>query len=453
MKTRNAEHGTRNGVGSATRILALVIVGAALLVAAVAPAETLLLQGATVHTVSGATLSPGYVVLVDGKIAAVGNSFEVNGLPTLVDLKGLHLYPGLILLDTTLGLKEIGAVRATVDEAEVGEFTPDVQSWIAVNPDSELLPVARANGVAYFEPVPQGSVVAGKSALLALDGWTTEQMTVKKPLALHVFWPAMELNLTPREQAPDKAKWKPLEDQAKERAAKLRALDDFFKEAQVYAKAKDAAGNGQATAPTPDPSWEAMLPFVRGERPVVVHADEVRQIKSAIAWAATNQFKIILAGGLDAWRVADLLATNRIPVIYAHVFTLPGRDTDAYDVQFRAPEVLRKAGVTVAFTVGGGFAASLAKNLPYEAAQAAAFGLPADEAVKGITLYPAQFAGVADRLGSIEAGKDATLVAMDGDVLDLRANVKRMWIAGKEVSLESRHTRLYEKYKNRPKAK
>jgi len=362
------------------------------------------------------------------------------------------LYPGMIALDTALGLKEIGAVRATVDEREVGEFTPDVQSWIAVNPDSELLPVARANGVSHFEPAPQGAVVAGQSALVALDGWTTEQMVVKKPLALHVFWPNVELSTTPKDQARDKAKWKSLDEQAKERIAKFRALDDFFKEAQAYAKAKDAAGKGQAEAPTPDPSWEAMVPFVRGERHLVIHADEIRQIKAALAWAATNHWKIILAGGRDAWRAADALAQAKVPVIYEHVFTQPVRDTDAYDVHFRAPEVLRQAGVTVVFGTGVD-SASLVKNLPFQAAQAVAFGFPANEAVKGLTLYPAQLAGVADRLGSIEAGKDATFFAMDDDILDIRANVKRMWIAGKEVSLESRHTRLYEKYKNRPKAK
>jgi len=460
MKVTSYELRVTSRLRMALRITALMAMGTVLLLSTPAGAETLLLKGAAVHTVSGAALSQGEVLIQNGKVVQV---FDVSKqtltrrlLPTdtvEVDLKGLHLYPGLVLLDASLGLEEIRAVRATVDEAEVGEFTPDVQSWIAVNPDSELLPVARANGVAYFEPVPQGSAVAGQSALLALDGWTTEQMTVRKPLALHVFWPRMELNMTPKEQAPDKAKWKSLDEQTKERAAKLRALEDFFKEAQAYAKAKDAAGKGEATAPTPDPSWEAMLPFVRGERSLVIHADEVRQIKSAVAWVATNQFKVILAGGLDAWRVAGLLATNRIPVIFEHVFALPSRDSEAYDAHFRAPEVLRKAGVTVAFTVGGGFAAALAKNLPYEAAQAVAFGLPADEAVKGITLYPAQIAGVADRLGSIEAGKDATLFAMDGEVLDIRANVKRMWIAGKEVSLENRHTRLYEKYKNRPKTK
>lgn len=428
-----------------------ILVGLVWLLAARAAAETLLLKGATVHTVSGQPISAGEVLVRDGRIAVVGKSVAASDA-TVVDLNGLHLYPGMIALDTSLGLREIGGVRATRDEREVGEFTPDVQSWIAINPDSELLPVARANGVSHFEPVPEGGVVAGQSGLVALEGWTPEQMTVRKPLALHVYWPKMELNTTPRDQARDKSRWKSLDEQAKERAAKLRALDDFFKEAQAYAKARAAAGKGQAETPTPDPAWEAMLPFVRGERPIAIHADEVRQIKAAVAWAATNGWKIILAGARDAWRVADLLATNQVPVIYGNIFTQPARDTDSYDVHFRAPAVLSKAGVKVAFGISL-YRDSLVKNLPYEAAQAAAFGLPAEEAVKGVTLYPALFAGVEERLGSIEAGKDATFFAMDGDILDIRASVKRMWIAGKEVSLENRHTRLYEKYKSRPKAK
>lgn len=432
--------------------LPLWLAGLLLQLATGASAETFLLKGATIHRVSAEPIPAGEVLIRDGKIAAVGKSVGVTNVP-VVDLSGLHLFPGMIALDTALGLTEIGGVRVTVDTREVGEFTPDVQSWIAVNPDSELLPVARANGVAHFEPAPQGGVVAGQSGLVALEGWTSDEMTVKKPLALHVYWPPLGLDSTPREQLREKTNWKSLEEQAKNRAARLRALDDFFKEAQAYARARDAATKGQATTPTPDPSWEAMLPYVRGERPLTIHADDANQIRSCVAWAATNNWKIILAGGREAWQVAGLLATNRVPVVYEHVFTRPARDTDAYDTQFRAPAILQKAGVKVAFALRGEFSASLTKNLPYEAAQAVAFGLPADEALRGLTLYPAQFCGVADRLGSIEPGKEATVFVMDGDILDIRANVKRMWIAGKEVGLESRHTRLYEKYRNRPKLK
>jgi imidazolonepropionase-like amidohydrolase len=186
--------------------------------------------------------------------------------------------------------------------------------------------------------------------------------------------------------------------------------------------------------------------------PVTVHADEIRQIRAAVQWAATNHYKIILAGARDAWRAAQLLASNNVPVVYEQTFLLPHRDTDSYEAQFKAPALLQAAGVKVAFSYGAdSFHAAIAKNLPYTAAQAVAFGLPDVEALKGLTLYPAQIAGVDDRFGSIEPGKDATLFAADGDILDIRSNIKRMWIAGKEISLENRHTRLYEKYKNRPR--
>jgi imidazolonepropionase-like amidohydrolase len=430
---------------SAFRLTAMICLGVSS--ATMAPAETILLRGATVHTVSGETFSPGDVLIQDGKIAAVGKNLTVPD-GTILDLMGEQLYPGLIALDTTLGLTEIGAVRATDDTREVGDYTPDVESWIAVNPDSELLPVARGGGIAYFEPVPQGNIVSGQSGLVRLDGWTSEQMAARKPLALHVFWPDLTLDTTPKEKYSDASKWKSLEDQDKQRRLKVRELDEFFAEARAYARAKDAMTNGVAR-PEKIPAWEAMLPYVRGELPVTVHANELRQIKSAVAWAVTNRFKIIIAGGRDAWRVADLLATNHIPVIYESAQSQPARDTDSYDTQFKAPEVLHAAGVTVLFSIGG---ATLVKNMPYAAAQAVAFGLPEDEAIKGLTLYPAQVAGVDGWLGSIEPGKEATLIAVDGDLLDIRTNVKQMWIAGKPMSLESRHTRLYDKYKNRPKA-
>jgi len=383
----------------------------------------------------------------------VGKAVSAGGAATL-DLTGQHLYPGMIALNTLLGLMEIEAVRSTLDTTEVGEdFTPDVESWIAVNPDSELIPVTRANGITAFEPVPEGHIISGQSALEATTGWTTEQMIIRKPIALHLFWPSLELDTTPKEKARDKSKWKSLEDQARERRTRLGAIQDFFDEAKAYAKAKDAAAKGQAAAPELIPAWEAMLPYVRGELPITVHADEVRQIRAAIHWAETNHWNVILAGGRDAWMVADLLAAKKIPVIYGQTFALPSRDTASYEAQFRAPDILYRAGVQVTFSLGSdSFDAPLIRNLPYSAAQAVAFGLPEAEALKGLTLYPAELAGVADRLGSIEPGKDATLFAADGDILDIRANVKRMWIAGKEVSLENRQTRLYERYKNRPRS-
>ena len=414
-------------------------------------AQTILFTDAIIHTVANGTITNGAVLVESNRITGVFNFASSNTVhlsvpsdATFVKLNRQHLYPGLIALNTGLGINEIDAIRATQDSYEVSDgFTPEVQSWIAVNPDSEMLPVARANGIAYFEPVPQGKVVSGQSALLSMDGWTWEQMIVKKPVALHIFWPEIGLDTTPKERSGDPSKWKSLEDQDKNRLKKLRELDEFFAEARAYAKAKASSKSLDKT-----PSWEAMLPFLQGKAPLVIHADEGRQIKSAVNWAVTNQFQIAIAGGRDAWMVADLLATNKIPVIYEHIFTQPTRDTESYDSHFSAPGILSKAGVTVAFCVGG---ATGVRNLPYSGAQAIAFGLPEAAALKGISLYPAQILGVADRLGTIVVGKEATLFICDGNIFDLRANVKRMWIGGKEVSLESRHTKLYEKYKNRPK--
>ena len=440
------------------RAMWLLLACSGICVAGRLDAETTLLTGATVHTVSGPTLTNAPVWIKDGRITSVGNSIN-SPADRIVKLDGLHLFPGLIAATTSLGLVEIAAVRATVDTKEVGDYTPDVESWIAVNPDSELIPVARANGITHALAVPAGGAVAGQSGLIVLDGWTAADMTVRKPVALHVFWPNMELDTTPKEEFKDKTKWKSLEEQSKERREKVKALQDFFQEARAYAKARSAGGKDGLPIEPIVPAWEAMLPYARGELPIMIHADDERQIKAAVQWAATNSCKIILAGARDAWKVARLLGTNNIPVIFERIYNqssglsaTPASDTDRYDVYFSAPEVLRKAGVKVIFSEGiGGDAAANVRNLPYSAAQAVAFGLPPEEALKGITLYPAEVLGVADRLGSIETGKEATLFATDGDILDIRSNVKRMWIAGKEVSLESRHTRLYEKYRNRPR--
>lgn len=414
-----------------------------LLLAVTANAERLLLRGATVHTVSGQTLAPGDV-LVDGKkiveVAAKISAADAR----VIDLKGQHVYPGLIAASTTLGLVEISGVAATRDTAEVGQFTPDVQSWIAVNPDSELIPVARANGITHAQPVPAGGIVPGQSGVIALAGWTTEEMTIRKPVALHLTWPSMDLDTRAREQVRDKASWKSLEDQARDRRARLKDIDEFFSQAKAYARQR----NDNSVVP----AWEAMLPLVRGEIPLMVRADDPRQIKAAVKWADTNGYYIVIVGAREAASVADLLASKKIPVIFDSFFAFPATDTDAYDAQFKTPGILQRAGVKVVFSESARFEAAMVRNLPYVAAQAVAFGMPADEALKGITLYPAQVLGVDERLGSLEAGKEASLFVADGDILDIRSKVKQMWIAGQEVSLSSRHTRLYEKYRGRPTA-
>ncbi len=413
------------------------------LLAFTARAETLLLRGATVHTVAQGTLTPGDVLVRDGKIAAVAARLDEAADRTL-DLTGLHLFPGLISAATDLGLVEISGVRASVDDRETGEFTPEVESWTAVNPDSELIPVARANGLTHFVPVPQGKLLAGTSGLLAARGWTIEDMAIRRRTAMHLFWPDHALKI-PSPTASEKTK--PLDEQARERREKVRTIEQFFADAEAWEKRP--AGSAAV------PAWEAMRPVLRGDVPLMIHADGVREIRAALKWSETRpRLRLVFVGGRDAWMLADELARRKVAVIYSEVFTLPPRGSDAYDVQFRAPGILHRAGVTVAIGAGlSGSAASQQRNLPYLAAQAATFGLPADAALAAITLIPAQLHGVGDILGSIEAGKDASLFAATGDILDIRSEVKRLWISGVAQSLETRHTRLSERYRARPKAK
>ena len=410
---------------------------------AAALAETLLLRGATVHTVTNGTLSPGDVLIRDGRIATVAARIDEPADRTIA-LDGLHLFPGLVSAGTDLGLVEIAGVRATVDDRETGEFTPEVQSWMAVNPDSELIPVARANGVTHFAPIPQGRLLAGASAMMATRGWTIEDMAVRRRTAMHLFWPDHSLKI-PGPDASEKTK--PLDEQARERREKIRNIEQFFADAEAWEKRP--ADSAKV------PAWEAMRDVLRGEIPLMIHADGLREIRAALKWSEPHRWlRIVIVGGRDAWMLADELAKRKIAVIYSEVFALPVRGSDAYDVQFAAPGVLHKAGVSVAISEGLDRAsASGQRNLPYIAAQAAAFGLPPDAALAAITLVPAQLHGVGDKLGSIEAGKDASLFAATGDILDIRSNVKHLWISGVEQSIETRHTRLAERYRARPKGK
>lgn len=404
-------------------------------------AETLLLRGATVHTVARGTLEPGDVLIRDGRIAEVAGRIGAQADRTL-DLKGMHLFPGLISASTDLGLVEIAGVRAAVDDRETGEFTPEVEAWLAVNPDSELIPVARANGVTHFAPVPQGRHVTGTSALMAARGWTIEDMLVRRRSGMHLVWPDHALSVPGPSPA---AKVKPLEEQARERRERVREIEAFFADAEAWSK--------RPAGSEPVPAWEAVQPVLRGEVPLMIHAQDVRQIRAALKWSAAHpKLRVTLVGGRDAWMAAEELAERKIAVIYSEVFALPATPSDAYDTQFAAPAVLHRAGVRVAISEGLERAsASGQRNLPYIAAQAAAFGLPAEAALASITLVPAELHGAGDRLGSIEAGKEASLFAATGDILDIRSEVRHVWIGGEEQSLETRHTRLAEKYRARPK--
>ena len=409
-------------------------------------AESILLKNGTVHTITMGDMEQGDVLIENNRISLVARSIDT---PTdqVIDLEGKHLYPGMIAMTTTLGLLEINAVRSTLDTTEVGQWTPEILSWRAINPDSELIPVARANGITHAQPIPLGGRLSGQSSVIQLDGWTIEDLMIRPAVGLHLFWPSMSLNHTPKALSHNFSSWKNPKEQAKERKTQIAQITEFFESAKAYVRRKDADNSTLAV-----PNWESTRAWVKGDIPLFIHANEKRQIKSAIEWSMEEKYSMVLVGGRDAWMLADLLARNEIPVIYEHTFTLPQQDVAPYDVQFKAPKVLVDAGVQVIFSEGSNrFAASAVRNLPNSAAQAVAFGLDKNMAIKGLTIHPAQLLGLEKVLGSIETGKEASLIALNGELLDIRAQVTHMWIKGKPVSLSSRHTRLYEKYRNRPR--
>jgi imidazolonepropionase-like amidohydrolase len=432
--------------------LAFVLLNALLALQQTAIGKTLLIKNGVVHTIAKGDIDKGQVLIRDGKIAAVANPDENLQADDTVDLKGAHLYPGFINAAGWLGLVEIDAIRATHDMSESGEFTPDVRAWMAVNPDSELISVARANGVTHTVAVPGGGTVSGQSGLIQLGGgWTMEDLKAKGPVAMHLYWPAMTLDTTPREQARDKEKWNSLEEQARQRRMRLKEIEDFFGEAESYAAQQHSETKRV-------PAWEAMIPIVRNEIPLVIHADSFRQIKSALKFAGEHKYRVIICGGRDAWRLAKEIAAQKIPVIFERVFNDGSglsagdiRDTEPYDAHFHAPAVLAEAGVKVAITGGlGGDEAANVRNIPYVAAQAMAFGLSHDDALKSISLNVADMFGVSDRLGSIEVGKEASLFTSTSEALDIRSRVTAVWIKGEPVPVENRQTRLWDRYRARP---
>lgn len=420
--------------------------GASTVIPAKRPAGPVLLRGGTVHTVSGGVLEKTDVLLQDGRIAAVGPKLAAPKGAEVVDVAGRHLYPGFISAHSQLGLTEIGAVRATVDTTELGAVNPNARAQVAVNPESELIPVARLNGVLTVNVTPQAgggfggaaSLFAGTSALVRLDGWTWEDMTLRPAVALHLYWPSLAVSRDPRNPRGEA-------EQRRAVAERLKTIRDTFAAARAYAGAK-AAGRADT-----DLRLEALLPVLRGEKRLFIHADALAQIQSALDWAREEKLAFTLVGGRDAWRVADRLKEAGVGVILGGTFNLPPRRDDDYDTAYAAPAKLHAAGVRFCLALGTDGASETAneRNLPYEAALAAGYGLPRDQALRAVTLSAAELLGVEAELGSLEVGKRATLIVTDGDALEMTSNVQLAYIDGAKIDLRSRQTDLHQKYRQR----
>jgi len=392
------------------------------------------LIGGTVHTVSGETLPGATIVFDKGVITGIGVTVPADA--EKVEIAGKHVYPGLIDANSSMGLTEIGSVNGSNDLEETGRINPNIRAEVGVNPESELIPVARSGGVTVTATSASGGIISGTAAAMLTDGWTWEEMTLKAPVGLVVNWPAMTYRRSPRARQ-SREEW------TKQRDESLKALSEAFASARSYMKAREADRDRH----DPDLRWEAMIPVLQRKVPVWVNADDAAQIQSAVSWAEQESVDLVIVGGNDAWRVADLLKAKKIPVVLTGVLGSPERRFEPYDLVYSAPAMLAEAGVR--FCITGTRDPSFSRDLNHQAAAAAAFGLPREEALRSITLYPAQILGIAGRVGSLEKGKDATLIVTDGDPLELSTSVLQVYIQGRKADMRDKHKQLYGKYQEK----
>jgi len=405
-------------------------------------AQRIVITNITIHTIAGdGTIEKGYVAIEHGKITMVGEgeyAQKPDSAEEIVDATGLHVYPGLIGVGTSIGLVEIGAVRATQDMSEVGEMTPEVKAMTAINPDTAVIPVTRANGILTSLVNPSGGIVSGYGSIINLDGWTTEDLELEKRAGLVVRWPRLRPDAFTRTEKDRDA----FLERAKDA---LKRIDDLFDEAEAYLAARGDSSIGQAV----DLRLEALGPVIDGTKPIYLFADRAPQIRSAVTWANRRGYHdIVIFGGLEAEECIDLLKEHDIPVVIGSIHRMPGRRDADYDEAFTLAKVLKDAGVR--FCISGGLGeASNERNLPYHAAMAAAYGLSPEEAIRSITLSAAEILCIDDRLGSIEVGKDANLILTTGDPLDIRTQTVGATIEGKPVDLGSKHKSLNARLRRR----
>jgi imidazolonepropionase-like amidohydrolase len=439
------------------------------LMAGAASNDTFLIRDADVYPVTGPVMHGVSVLVQDGKIADIGAKLTPPKGIRIVEAKGLRVYPGMIDSATELGLQEIESVRETEDTGEIGQFMPQLRALAAVNPASEHFPVVRVNGITSVMTFPSsGSAgaggggggrfgggerqfISGQAALIHTDGWTWDDMAIKPYAALHLIFPSMPragrggVSGNP-ETAPAAVAGGAAGGAAQAKQTyqtQIDSINQFFDDARVYQKAKAANLPGFRT----ELKFEAMIPVLDGKVPVAITASRASAIHDAVQFAGKQNVKIVILEPHDLKQAAAELKEKNIPVILGRVLALPENEDDAYDSAHTLAAEAYKAGVKFAL---GTFGNEFVRNLPYEAAAAVAFGLPYDEALKAITINPAQIWGVADQVGSVEKGKWADLIVTNGDPLEVQTQISHLYMKGKEVELTNRQIELYHKYSNRP---
>lgn len=425
------------------RILAVACLGGALMHAQ----DSFLLRGATIHPVTGPDVANAMMLVQEGRIAEIGVKVAAPKGTKVIDAKGLHVYPGFMNAATVIGISEVSSVRETNDTNEIGEFVPAARAVVAVNPESDHIPVARVNGITTVVTMPAtlggggGSLIRGQAALLHLDGWTWEEMALKQSIGVLMRFPAIQTRSIDFETFT--VTNRPYAEVKRQYDAEIRKIDEFFERARRYQRAKAANSPDWRL----DTQFEAMLPILDGKMPLLVPAQRERTIREAIEFADKHKVKLILLDVHKPGAMLKTIAEKKIPVVVGQPTDLPLDDDDAYDASFSLPGELHKAGIKFAFAT---YNNQFARNLPFEAGFAVGYGLPYEAALKALTIDAAEIFGVSNVTGSIEKGKSADFFVTDGDPLEIKTQVKMLFIKGKNISLETKHTRLYQKYLNRP---
>lgn len=396
--------------------------------------EPIAITGAVIHVGNGMVINDGVITFNEGLITAVGTVTEGVDLVDhlLIDVQGRHVYPGFVLPNSTLGLIEVNSVRATSDVLEEGDINASVRSAIAYNTDSEIIPANRFNGILTAQVVPQGGLISGSSTVFKLDGWNWEDAMLAEDVGLHMHWPSY----TQRRRNPETGLFETVDNENYEGQTQL--LHSLFQDAQAY--------TGQPL----NLNLLAMQPLFNGVAKLFVHADEARQIISAVRFARSYGVQdITLVGGADALSVKDFLLAQDIPVIYERIHELPLRDWQDVDTPFKAPFLLHNAGIKIGIG-GGATSIDRQRNLPFFAGTAAAYGLDREIALTMITRVNAEILGVAERVGTLEVGKDATLFISEGDALDMRTSqVLGAYIQGRDIDLYGTQQQLYERFRDK----
>jgi imidazolonepropionase-like amidohydrolase len=414
--------------------------------------NTYAITHAKIFTLAGSAIEDSTLIIHNGKIAAVGVGLDIPAGAQVIDATGLQVYPGFFDSITQMGLREIGAVSATVDSTETGSYNPDVVAGTAVFPSSEHIPVTRAAGITEVLAVPgsggfdsagSGGVIGGQASAIHLAGWTIDEMLIKKSAAMVLNWPEIETRSF--DFAAFSRKEKPYSEAKQEYDKQVNEITDWLERARHYAQAME---KGSTAKYDRDLKLEALVPVVRGELPLLVFADRSREIRAAVEFCDKHRLRMVLAGGSEAYKVKDLLRSKGVPVILRPMLTLPLDEDDPYDRLLSQPAELAEAGVKFAFA---SFDNSFARRLGQNAANAVAHGLPYEEALKAVTVYPAHIFGLDEQFGTLEQGKLANVIVTNGDPLELTTDVKYLFIRGQLTSLDNRHLRLYEKYAKRPK--